>query len=151
MDEELFPAAAPTLPGINELSQVNAIAKLPLITDLAFQGWADWFRAAGLRGVGMPEMHTFTDSTDAMRASVSGLGAILARSRLAEPYLRSGELARLPGPSLKARFGYYAVHPAHQRPSPSAAAFIHWARHEAALDASVTPFPSRVPTTRPKR
>lgn len=151
MDEELFPAAAPTLPGINELSQVNAIAKLPLITDLAFQGWADWFRAAGLRAVAMSEMHTFTDSTDAMRASVSGLGAILARSRLAEPYLRSGELARLPGPAVKARFGYYAVHPTHQRPSPSAAAFIHWARHEAALDASVTPFPSRVSTTRPKR
>jgi LysR family glycine cleavage system transcriptional activator len=151
MDEELFPAAAPTLPGINGLSQLEAVAKLPLITDLAFQGWADWLRAAGLRAVGMSEMHTFTDSTDAMRAAVSGVGAILARGRLVEPYLASGELVRLPGPAVKARFGYYAVHPTHQRPSPSAAAFIDWARQEAALDASVTPVASRVSTSRPKR
>jgi LysR family glycine cleavage system transcriptional activator len=150
MDEELFPAAAPTLPGIEGLSQIKMIAQLPLITDLAFQGWRDWFRAAGLRGVEMPEMHTFTDSTDAMRASVSGLGAILARSRVAEPYLRSGELVRLPGPPLKARFSYYAVHPAHRRPSSSAAAFIHWMRHEATRDASISSIPSR-PTIRPKR
>jgi DNA-binding transcriptional LysR family regulator len=41
MDEELFPAAAPTLPGIEGLSQIEMIAQLPLITDLAFQGWRD--------------------------------------------------------------------------------------------------------------
>jgi DNA-binding transcriptional LysR family regulator len=110
------------------------VAKLPLITDLALQGWPDWFRSSGLRGIRLPEMHTFNDSTDALRAAALGLGAILARSRLAEPYLRSGELVRLPGPALKARFGYFVVNPAHRRLSQPAAAFVHCLRHEAALE-----------------
>jgi LysR family transcriptional regulator, glycine cleavage system transcriptional activator len=134
MDEELFPAAAPDFPGIRGLTDVARIAGLPLVTDLSFQGWPDWFRAAGLRGIRLPEMHTFNDSTDALRAAATGLGAILARSRLTGPYLRSGELVRLPGPTLKARFAYYAVHPTHRRPSPAVAAFIQWLRHEATLD-----------------
>jgi LysR family transcriptional regulator, glycine cleavage system transcriptional activator len=134
MDEELFPAAAPGFPGARDLADVRTIARLPLVTDLAFQGWPDWFRAAGLRGVALPEMHTFNDSTDALRAAAAGLGAVLARSRLVEPYLSRGELVRLPGPALKARFAYYAVHPTHRRPSPAAAAFVQWLQHEAGAD-----------------
>lgn len=124
-DEELFPAAAPDFPGLRDPA-VGRIAALPLVTDLGVQGWADWFRAAGLRGVTLPAMHTFNDSTDALQAAACGLGIVLARSRLVDPYLQRGELVRLPGPALKARFGYYAVHPAHRRPSAAAAAFIQW-------------------------
>jgi DNA-binding transcriptional LysR family regulator len=134
MDEELFPAAAPDLAGTRDLAEVAKIARLPLVTDLAFQGWPDWFRAAGVHGVTLPDMHTFNDSTDALRAAAAGLGAVLARSRLVGPYLDKGELVRLPGPALKARFGYYAVHPTHRRPSPAAAAFIRWLQHEAGVD-----------------
>ncbi len=132
MDEELFPAVAPSLPGVRAVTEVAGIARLPLVTDLAYQGWPEWFRAAGLRGVRLPQMHVFNDSTDALRAAACGLGAVLARSRLATSYLRSGELIKLPGPPLRARFGYYAVHPAHRRPSPIAAAFIQWLKEEAA-------------------
>jgi LysR family glycine cleavage system transcriptional activator len=156
MDEELFPAAAPDFPGLraatsgvrarapgatSTASAFNAradalidparIATLPLVTDLGVQGWADWFRAAGLRGIALPDMHTFNDSTDALQAAACGLGAVLARSRLVGPYLRRGELVRLPGPALKARFGYYAVHPAHRRPSAAANAFIQWLQYVA--------------------
>jgi LysR family transcriptional regulator, glycine cleavage system transcriptional activator len=137
MDEELFPAAAPTLSGVTELTHPAAIKDLPLVTDLAYQGWPDWFRAAGLRGVRLPEMHTFSDSTDALRAAVAGFGAILARSRLVGPCLRTGELVRLPGPAVKARFGYYAVHPSHRRLPSTAAVFLQWLRREAAVDAPV--------------
>lgn len=131
MDEDLFPAAAPDLPGTRSLTEAAQIARLPLVTDLAYQGWPDWFRAAGLRGVSLPEMHTFNDSTDALRAAASGLGVVLARSRIVGPYLDSGELIRLPGPALQARFGYYAVHPTHRRPSQAAAAFIQWLQQTA--------------------
>jgi LysR family glycine cleavage system transcriptional activator len=131
LDEELFPAAAPDFPGVRNLTDPGRIATLPLVTDLAVQGWADWFRAAGVRGITLPGMHTFNDSTDALQAAVCGLGVVLARSRLAGRYLQRGELLRLPGPALKARFGYYAVHPAHRRPSAAAAAFIKWLQHAA--------------------
>ena len=130
MDEELFPAAAADFPGVRDFTPAQ-IATLPLVTDLGIQGWADWFRAAGLRGIALPDMHTFNDSTDALQAAACGLGVVLARSRLVGPYLRRGELVRLPGPALKARFGYYAVHPAHRRPSAAATAFIQWLQYSA--------------------
>ena len=131
LDEVLFPAAAPDFPGVSELIPGARIATLPLVTDLGIQGWGDWFRAAGLRGITLPDMHTFNDSTDALQAAACGLGIVLARSRLVGPYLRRGELVRLPGPELKARFSYYAVHPAHRRPGAAATAFIHWLQHTA--------------------
>ena len=49
MDDELFPVASPTLPGIDAIAELRQIAELPLISDNALQGWRDWFRAAGLR------------------------------------------------------------------------------------------------------
>jgi len=132
MDEQLFPAASPALPGLERVHGPTQIAGLPLITDLAFQGWRDWFRAAGIRGLRLPEMHSFTDSTDVMQAAVCELGAILARSRIVEPFLRDGRLVRLPGPALTARFGYYAVHPAHRRLTTAAGSLLEWLRHEGA-------------------
>jgi DNA-binding transcriptional LysR family regulator len=107
---------------------------LPLIGDLAHQGWADWFRAAGVRGKRLRELHTFNDTTDAMQAAAYGIGAALGRTHIATPYLEDGTLIRLPGPSLKARFSYYIVHAANRRPSAEAEAFIAWLHTEAQRD-----------------
>lgn len=131
MEDALFPVAAPDLPGLERVSEPAQIAALPLVSDLALQGWREWFRAAGVRGVRLPELHTFSDSTDAMLAAARGLGAALARQRIAAPYLADGRLVRLPGPALKARFAYYAVYPAHRPLKPAAAAFLQWLRQEA--------------------
>jgi LysR family transcriptional regulator, glycine cleavage system transcriptional activator len=139
MDEHLFPAAPPTMRGLDRISEAADIPTLPLVTDLAHQGWREWLRAAGVRGVHLPEMHSFTDSTDAMQASIQGLGAILARSRIVEPYSRDGRLVRLPGPLVKARYGYYVVHPSHRRPSAATSIFIEWLRREAEHDQEYLP------------
>ena len=135
MDEHLFPVAAPNLPGLAAVTEPAHISRLPLVADHALQGWPDWFRAAGVRGAQLPQMHSFSDSTDAMQAAICGIGAALGRRYIAAPYLRSGQLVRLVGPPLKARFAYYAVHPSHRRPSAEAAAFIEWLREEAAQSA----------------
>ena len=142
MDEALFPVAAPSFPGLAAIKQPAQIAQLPLIGDLAFQGWRDWFRAAGVRGVRLAPMHTFSDSTDAMLAAASGMGAALARTQIVAPYIQRGELVPLPGPQIKARFAYYAVHPAHKRLSAAATAFLAWLRREAA-SAAATPSSER--------
>ena len=131
MDDELFPVASPGLPGISGITEPGQIAGLPLLSDNALQGWHDWFRAAGLRGLRLPEMHMFSDSTDVMRAAVYGIGIALARKYIAIPYLQRYELLRLPGPALKTRFAYYAVHPAHRPLSTNAALFIDWLKREA--------------------
>ncbi|AKC85640.1 LysR substrate-binding domain-containing protein [Pseudoxanthomonas suwonensis] len=131
MDDELFPVASPALPGLAGTRTPRDIAALPLVSDMGLQGWRDWFQAAGVRGLSLPPMHTFCDSTDAMRAAVYGIGAVLARTHVAQPYLQRYELVRLPGPALKARFAYYAVHPSHRAPSPAAMLFLDWLKQQA--------------------
>ena len=134
MDEELFPVASSKLLGIENVASAEHISALPLIADLAHQGWSDWFRAAGVRGARLKELHTFNDSTDALQAAAHGLGVALARTQIAAPYLASGALIQLPGPRVKARFAYYIVHPTNRRLTPEAAAFIAWLREEALDD-----------------
>lgn len=127
MDDALCPVASPALAGVAALREPAQIAALPLISDMSPQGWRDWFRHAGVRPPSpLPAMHTFADSTDAMRAAVYGMGAVLARTHVAQPYLQRYELVRLPGPALKARYAYYVVHAEGQPPSPAARLFIDW-------------------------
>jgi len=149
MDDELFPVASPALPGAAQADAPAQLARLPLVTDMGLQGWREWFRAAGVRGPDLPPMHTFSDSTDAMRAAVYGIGAVLARRHIAQPYLQRYELMRLPGPALKARFAYYVVHPAHRAPGPAAALFIDWLKHQALEED--TPLPAPATAAAPRR
>ncbi len=126
LDEQLFPVAARSMPGVAAASTARDVAALPLVADNARQGWPDWFRAAKVLGITPDERYRFTDSTGALEAAATGLGAVLARQRIVEPYLASGRLARLPGPSIKARWSYYVVQPSHRRLRPAARAFVDW-------------------------
>ena len=126
MDDTLFPVASPHLPGVADVREAADIPRLPLISDLARQGWHDWLRHAGVHGAPLDERHVFSDSTDALLAAAHGLGAALARARIAAPYLADGRLVRLPGPPLTARWGYYLVHPSHRQLRPAARAFVDW-------------------------
>ncbi|MDI9239181.1 LysR substrate-binding domain-containing protein [Lysobacter sp. LF1] len=126
MDEGLFPVASPAYVDLPNLHTPADIARQPLIADHARQGWHDWFRAANVHGAKFEERFTFSDTTDAMNAAVHGLGVSLARSRIATPYLERGQLVRLPGPILTARWSYYAVYPSHRRLRPAAQALLDW-------------------------
>lgn len=126
MDDALFPVASPGLPGVVQATNASDVARLPLVSDLARQGWHDWFRAAGVHGARLDERYSFSDTTDALQAAALGLGAALAREQVAAPYLADGRLQRLPGPVLKARWSYYVVYPAHRRLRQPAQLFIDW-------------------------
>lgn len=141
MDEYLLPVAAPSLTANNRIREPRDLLGLPLVHDMGLQGWPDWFRAAGIHDVRIPEMHIFTESTDSLQAAIQGLGAALTRSRIGAPYLASGQVIRLPGPALKARFGYYALCPAHKRLSAPLAAFIEWLQEQARADTGSLPKP----------
>ena len=131
MSDHLFPVASPELIERARIREVADIARLPLIADLARQGWLDWFRAAGLHGARIDERYSMNDSTDALRAAASGLGAALARERIARPWLERGELVALPGPMLQARWSYYLVYPDHRPLRPAARSFVDWVLAEA--------------------
>lgn len=126
MNDALFPVASPALPGAVDVREPSDVARLPLISDLARQGWHDWFRAAGVHGVALDERYVFSDTTDALKAAVHGLGAALARAKIVAPYLADGRLTRLPGPSVPTRWNYFIVYPAHRRLRPPAQSFVDW-------------------------
>ncbi len=126
MDETLFAVASPTLPGVDALRSAADVASLPLIADLARQGWPDWFRAAGVHGARPEERYRFADSTGAMQAAALGLGAALARDRIVGPWLADGRLQRLPGPVIEARWSYHVVYPSHRRLRAPARRFVDW-------------------------
>ncbi|MDQ3206200.1 MAG: LysR substrate-binding domain-containing protein [Pseudomonadota bacterium] len=126
MGDTLFPVAAPWMAGLDAVREAADVARLPLISDLARQGWLDWVRAAGVHGFRLEERLNFSDTTDALEAAALGLGAALAREKVAAPYLASGRLVQLPGPVLETRWSYYAVYPAHRRLPPAARTFVDW-------------------------
>src|SRR5690606_25013958 len=68
----------------------------------------------------------------ALNAAALGLGVALARERIVAPFLDSGQLARLPVPSMPARWSYYLIHPTHRRLGAEAQAFADWLLHESA-------------------
>ena len=126
MDEQLFPVASPAMAARDDVREAADVARLPLVADLAHQGWHDWVRAAGVHGARLDERQVFSDTTDALEAAALGLGAALARARIVVPWLESGRLQRLPGPAVDARWSYYVVYPAHRRLRPPARAFVDW-------------------------
>lgn len=126
MDDQLIPVAAPSLPHLASVRSARDIAHLPLLSDLAPHGWNDWFRAAGVRGIRITERYTFSESVDVLEACAQGLGAALARSRVAAPWLARGRLQTLPGPPLMTRDAYHLVYPAHRPLRPAARVFADW-------------------------
>lgn len=126
MDDALFPVAAPGFATRHGIDAPARIASLPLIHDLARQGWHDWFRHAGVAVARIEERFVFSDTTDALEAAACGLGVALAREKIAAPDLARGRLVELPGPRLPTRWQYYVVYPAHRRLRPAARSFVDW-------------------------
>lgn len=131
MGDAMFPVAAPTFAAAHKLKSAADIAGLTLISDLARQGWHDWFRAADVHGRKLDERHVFSDTTDALQAAAHGLGAALAREKIVTPWLDDGRLQRLPGPVMPTRWSYSVVYPSHRRLTPAARAFVDWVLAEA--------------------
>jgi LysR family glycine cleavage system transcriptional activator len=131
MNESLFPVASPRLAGVAKLRKPADIATLPLISDLARQGWHDWFRHADVHGAVLNERYVYSDTTDALEAAAQGLGAALARERIVTPWLASGRVRALPGPVMPARWNYYVIYPAHRRLRAAARLFVDWLLEDA--------------------
>ncbi|MCB1553894.1 MAG: LysR family transcriptional regulator [Xanthomonadales bacterium] len=136
MPDRLFPVTSPALAKSAKVRTAEDVARLPLIADLSRQGWPDWMRAAGLGGMSVQEHFTMSDSTDALRAAASGLGAALARERITLPWLARGDLIQLPGPVLPARWSYYIIYPDHRPLSAPAQRFADWLQEEVAAESA---------------
>jgi DNA-binding transcriptional LysR family regulator len=108
MDDALFPVASPRMPGIARVKTPADVAKLPLINDLARQGWHDWLRAAGVHGAQLPPAHVFSDTTDAFEAAAQGLGvAVMHDDHLKRA--RDPRLAHLFDVEVQSPYSYWFV------------------------------------------
>jgi DNA-binding transcriptional LysR family regulator len=126
MGDAMFPVASPAFAARHKPKTAADITQLTLISDLARQGWHDWFRAAGVHGRKLDERHVFSDTTDALQAAVHGLGAAMAREKIVAPYLADRRLVVLPGPVMPTRWSYSVVYPSHRQLKPAARAFLDW-------------------------
>lgn len=139
LEEDMFPVASPSMPGTGEVRGPADIARLPLVADAARQGWPDWFRAAGVRGVQAVERYRFSDSNAALAAAANGLGVALAREHIVQPFLDDGRLLALTQARMRSRWSYYVIHPSHRRLRPAAKAFADWLLSVAAAEQAGRP------------
>jgi LysR family glycine cleavage system transcriptional activator len=110
----LFPSivrayAAPSFAPKNGLAlDLMSLAKGPLVEEVTFRIWPEWFRLAGLESVPELALPHPLSALLAIQAAVAGLGAVLMDECLCEPEVQSGTLVELSNVGI--RFGgYYLV------------------------------------------
>lgn len=122
MDEELIPVCSPRFnDGKLPATPVDILAG-PLLRDTHVR-WAEWFARMGMEMAEPKNLFVYNDSGLLVQAAVAGQGVALARAVLAQDDLDAGNLVRLPGTSLPAGHGYYAVF---RDLSADGVAFLAW-------------------------
>jgi LysR family glycine cleavage system transcriptional activator len=96
---ELGPVCSPKiLKRLGDRRSARAWANVPLVHDESLSGpanlptWADWLRAAGIRGVDLSRGLRMNTADHALDAAVEGAGVLLSQTILAHDDLRTGRL-----------------------------------------------------------
>jgi LysR family glycine cleavage system transcriptional activator len=101
LEDKRVPVAAPSL--VKRMGGTStdpaAIGGWPLLHDEGQITWRDWLTQAGLGKVDAVSGSNFSDHALMIDAAAAGHGVALASVVCAEPYLRSGALLTLPGPT----------------------------------------------------
>ncbi len=123
------------------LTSPETLEGLPLIHDESLSGraamptWADWFAAAGVKGVDVSRGLRFNSSDHALDATVEGAGVLLALDALAYDDLRTGRLVMPFALTLPSRRCYAFVCRQERSEATKVRAFRAWLREEiVALD-----------------
>jgi LysR family transcriptional regulator, glycine cleavage system transcriptional activator len=102
MADKRIPVAAPGLVGTRGGSPggAAAFAGWPLLHDESEVSWRQWFAQIGRTDIDAVSGSNFSDHALMIDAAVSGQGVALASAICADPYLRTGALVVVEGPSL---------------------------------------------------
>lgn len=140
--ELLIPVASPTLLDQRHISTAQDIGKVPLLYDTSLAnsglqpGWRCWSQAVGLADQSQRhdiisfEQHAADQVVD---AAAAGSGLALGRSLLVYSALTDGRLACPFGPVIESGLSYYVCCRPGREAEPTIAAFLVWAREEAAV------------------
>jgi LysR family glycine cleavage system transcriptional activator len=91
-------------------------------------GWAHWFKSAGLSGMHPAQELQVDSSLIAFALAARGTGVALARSGLTGDALSSGRLVRPFEHDAAANEAFYLLSPTGRPLHPNAAVFINWVR-----------------------
>ncbi len=96
------------------------------IRDDRTPGWADWLRAAGVRGVDARRGPRFSNAVLALQAALDGQGVALALRPLVAGDLAAGRLVVPFALSVPSPYAYFLVMPEAVARRPAVAAFRDW-------------------------
>jgi LysR family glycine cleavage system transcriptional activator len=135
--ESVAPLASPGFLRQHGIRRAGDLARAPLLHDESMRrvgrppGWAEWLRAAGVRGVDAgPGMH-FDDGHLVLQAAAAGRGVALGRLAYALDDLDSKRLRMPFGPVLQMELQYYLLVPEARVNEPAIAGFRAWLAQEA--------------------
>lgn len=130
--EVLEPVCAPALAA--RLRDPADLAQQRLLHVMGYQeGWASWFRAAGVDGVDVGGGVHFDTSLLAFEVAAAGAGVALGRRSMTAIELAAGRLVRPFDVSVPIEEGFYILSPHDGPEHPDAEAFRAWIIAEADL------------------
>lgn len=124
LDEWISPASSPAL--IKQLgkTKLSELYRCPLIDDPSGR-WQRWFKHFNLP---QPKRYVakFNEAESAHRAAAEGVGIVLARHILAEPFIKAGRLRYIGKQKLAAEYQYYLVYPERSKNHRGLMHFKQW-------------------------
>jgi LysR family transcriptional regulator, glycine cleavage system transcriptional activator len=130
--DEISPVCSPQLLGRAEIDGPVDLRGMSLLHTHwdppvgKWPGWAEWLRAAGIKGVDATKGPRFSDGAMALQAAVDGQGIALASQALAVDHLAAGRLVKPFKVSVATDFGYYLVCAKARADEPDLVAFRRW-------------------------
>jgi LysR family glycine cleavage system transcriptional activator len=91
------------------LSDIETLARLPLIHDEKLPGWSQFFESFGHSGAIHPSGLDFSDSDAALSAACDGLGVVLGSEILADNYLKTKRLISVTAARFDPSNSWFAV------------------------------------------
>lgn len=106
------------------------LSKATLLHSDAEEGWAAWFRAAGLESIPVPRGPRLGDEAATLQAVLDGQGIALGRSVLVADDINTGRLFVPFGIELQASYSYWFVAPANATAPADLHAVRDWLKKE---------------------
>jgi LysR family transcriptional regulator, glycine cleavage system transcriptional activator len=138
-EHAFLPVCSPKLlKGDPPLRTADALKALPLIHDemlsnrTQIPNWADWFKAADVKGANLRRGLRFNSLDHALDAAIEGAGVVLVQDILAYDDLKTGRLVVPFDLRLRTGRAYFLIRPKERQPSNSVESFCAWIRNEVA-------------------
>ena len=134
--ETVTPVCAPALlSGQPPLKTPDDLAHHRLLHVIGYEeGWADWLKAAGARGVNAGQGLQFDTSLLILEVAKSGAGVALGRSSMTAAELEAGTLVAPFDLALPVKEAFYLLRPSEGAEHPDTGLFRDWLLAEAEAD-----------------